>query len=233
MVPSSGHIPSGFFAKNKSADFLSAGKFLTNHSGISTFPAVGLKFAFELIHPLLLSRPIARLWCRLVMKNSAFIVLGLFCLAGVGIAGWYATLPPGESELLAANEPQATETVQQSEPAVVPDSNMASIGGVDRPKSDVRLDGTERRERPMPKKRMGHSPFLAPDTNEQVTMVSEALKTRDKPERFSSFAVPHNFDAAKFEEAPQVICRKLRGDCGAGESLCSCTARRRRTSHSC
>lgn len=79
------------------------------------------------------------------------------------------------------------------------------VGGIPRPATDVKLptgeSNTEKRE--VPKVRQGFSPAIDPNANPQVAAIAEALKTREKPNQFSSFVPPEPFDVEAYKANPE------------------------------
>ena len=143
-------------------------------------------------------------------------IVGLAIVGLIGVFLWQTLAPrdagaPGDGKAaVAENGEQEAAAGGAKEAAKLPDG-FALVGGVPRPESDVRKDERDASTYQPPKKRQGFAPALDPDTNPQVKLVSEALKTRDKPERFSSFVTPHNFDAEKFKANPSEYAAEYAG----------------------
>lgn len=80
------------------------------------------------------------------------------------------------------------------------------VGGVYRPEVDVNFaeHTTANNATPKPLIDMGLSPPVKSDTNPAVASVYEALKSRENPERFSSFVQPKPFDAVAYRLDAQV-----------------------------
>lgn len=85
---------------------------------------------------------------------------------------------------------------------------MAMVGGIIRPETDVVTKKGMKKKKNIPKKRHGYSPALEPSLNEQVAEVAKQLKTREKPERYSSFVIPRDFDQNAFEANPEKAAKE-------------------------
>ena len=81
--------------------------------------------------------------------------------------------------------------------------DWVSIGGVQRPKSDVAFNNTDSNTFVPPKPRQGFSPRLKPDENPQVAAIYKTLFQDKKPEEVSSFSAPKPFDAEAYKKDPQ------------------------------
>lgn len=78
----------------------------------------------------------------------------------------------------------------------------ANVGGVYRPESDLNYADKSRPDVSKPVIDTGLSPPVDPNSNPQTKAVFAALKSRENPERFSSFVQPQPFDAAAYEVDP-------------------------------
>ncbi len=106
-------------------------------------------------------------------------------------------------------EPEVAKVEPQiNKPALPP--GQAIVGGVQRPASDVLLnkDVAKPGAKEPPKKPHGFAPPVSPDTNEQTKLVAASLQAKDKPERYSSFVTPNDFDKAAFEADPKGYATK-------------------------
>lgn len=136
------------------------------------------------------------------MKSNSKALIGLaalaVCIGGIVI---YNTRPQEKPEVAQAES--NAEKPEEAPGKVKLAPGRAMIGGIERPASDVRFaKDREQVERKPPRKRQGYSPSVDPESNEQTQLVAEALKSREKPERFSSFVVKRGFDAEKFRAEP-------------------------------
>ncbi len=113
-----------------------------------------------------------------------------------------------------ADTPQAQPQINK--PALPP--GQAIVGGVQRPASDVLLnkDAAKPGAKEPPKKPHGFAPPVSPDTNEQTKLVAASLQAKDKPERYSSFVTPNDFDKAAFEADPKGYATKYANDVAPG-----------------
>ena len=78
-----------------------------------------------------------------------------------------------------------------------------NVGGVYRPESDINYADKSRPDVPKPVIDTGLSPAVDPNANSQTKAVFAALKSRENPERFSSFVQPQPFDSAAYEADPE------------------------------
>jgi hypothetical protein len=107
------------------------------------------------------------------------------------------------SKPVAQSQGKAPAPVVKVEPPPLP-PGQAIVGGVQRPASDVSTTGPVAGGlKEPPKKPHGFSPPIQPDSNEQTKLVAQSLKAKDKPERYSSFITPSDFDKAAFEADPK------------------------------
>lgn len=115
--------------------------------------------------------------------------------------------------ILRPREKTVRSTKPKSETALAADSltkpsipeGWVSVGGIYRPASDV-VAGQKQNEKESstaPKMIQGFSPDIAPDTNPHTQLVAASLKSRENPERFSSFIVPASFDLEAFKANPK------------------------------
>jgi hypothetical protein len=97
----------------------------------------------------------------------------------------------------------ALATDSLTKPAIP--EGWVSVGGIYRPASDVVAGQkqNEKEESASPKMIQGFSPDIAPDTNPHTQLVAASLKSRENPERFSSFIVPASFDLEAFKANPK------------------------------
>ena len=99
--------------------------------------------------------------------------------------------------------PSATRPLVQSKTTEtqIP-KDWVTMGGVARPATDVKKAGDSQMAMTVPLKPEGAPPVVAPDANEQVKQVHEALLSKENPERLSSFVVKPSFDEAEFKANP-------------------------------
>lgn len=135
------------------------------------------------------------------MTKAPYLWLLGLGLASVAAFGWWLTQSREEPVVLQQSTPSIPTKADEVDSVL---SDRVLVGGIERPKSDVSiLENKPPREPTAPKKkRQGHSPFLATDTNPQVALVAEALKSREHSERFSSYVIPSSFDKSLFDRDP-------------------------------
>lgn len=98
------------------------------------------------------------------------------------------------------NNANATEVASS-----VDEPGQLVVGGISRPATDVKLPTTESnsQKREVPEVRQGFSPAVTPNANSQVEGLAQALRTREKPNQFSSFAPPEPFDVESYKANPE------------------------------
>ena len=137
------------------------------------------------------------------MNSKSWLVFGVAAILSIGVIA--AVMWNNSSKGPLAEIKNKSGDSKSADKDAVDDnaSDWIEIGGIKRPKSDVRLDTTNTVNAPsVVKAPQGFSPALAPDTNPQVAGVYASLKTRDKPSHFSSFAPAEPFDAESFKKSP-------------------------------
>lgn len=143
------------------------------------------------------SAPARRLGRGYIPAIVAFTLLAAFLLVIV--------LRPNQRASRTANRDRnSASNTQGTATPVVPDG-WVSVGGVYRPASDVVAKQPLSAKDPStaPKMIQGFSPAIDPNANEQTKLVAASLKTKENPERFSSFIVPKSFDADAFKADPK------------------------------
>ena len=141
------------------------------------------------------------------MKNSTWVWLAVVVLFAASGLGWWLSNPNVDNQLASVPPvPQSDVNEPKDDHAV----DRVIVGGIKRPSSDVVINREpKRREQVGTKKKIqGHSPFLTADTNAQVALVATALKTREHPERFSSFVIPSSFNKSDFDKEPEVYAKE-------------------------
>lgn len=112
--------------------------------------------------------------------------------------------PREKSSRTSKRKQNSTLDKQVASAPVIPEG-WVSVGGVYRPASDVVAKQPLSSKDPStaPKMIQGFSPAIDPNANEQTQLVAASLKTKENPERFSSFIVPKSFDADAFKADPK------------------------------
>ncbi len=103
---------------------------------------------------------------------------------------------------VAESTPESSDTPQKT--ATETPKDWVTIGGVQRPKSDVTFNKPDSNTFLPPKPRQGFSPRLKPDENPQVASVYKTLSEDKQPEKVSSFSAPKPFDAEAYQKDPSV-----------------------------
>jgi hypothetical protein len=112
---------------------------------------------------------------------------------------------PSEKSARAPKPKSDTSNDSQSQLKPSIPEGWVSVGGVYRPSSDVATNQKQAEGESTIAYKMiqGYSPDIDPNTNAQTQVVAASLKTRENPERFSSFIVPKSFDADAFKADPK------------------------------
>jgi hypothetical protein len=151
----------------------------------------------------------------------AVIVFGIALTAGlfsmVGDSGADKSIDP-----LVQSDSKAPEPTSKIAPPMLP-PGQAIVGGVQRPASDVRLGGVSNTNSPKERRKKPHgfSPPVKPETNEQTKLVAQSLAAKDKPQRYSSFVTPYDFDKAAFEADPKSYAAIYASDVAPGRVFAS------------
>ncbi len=149
-------------------------------------------------------------------KRVALAVCALLAVAG-GVLwvlfsrdGDQGQRPAQQQRAGANNAPEQTAGGGATATDLPPHDGWVKVGGVWRPPTDVQ-SALPQEDQPAPSadKRKslfrdpGRSPRVALDANPQVASVVEALRSREHPERLTSFQRPLPFDLAAFQADPE------------------------------
>lgn len=155
---------------------------------------------------------------RMTNRNFVTLIVAIFCifLALMFLTGNRTQRNRYSTKAVPVSANQSDRTLENrnkhimvaSQPDEPPGPEMVKIGGHWRPKTDVdhllnpqTTEFTdENRELRL---NIGATPFLAPDENEHVSSVAEAIRTKRNPERLTIFQRGQPFDLATFQEAPE------------------------------
>lgn len=137
---------------------------------------------------------------RLSRKLVVLGAIAFVMLCGVAVVLWLRPADPGPAvprqRGIAAHEPPAAGA-----------ADWIEIGGVRRPVKDLRAAGQLQPPAagspPVGENRVGVSQPVPADANPMVASLVEAQRTRQHPERISSFIHPKPFDADAYRQDPQ------------------------------
>ena len=134
-------------------------------------------------------------------RVALFVIGGLVLVAGLAFWQFSRKTEPVISVKQQSNAASHVELPATATNPSIP-KDWVTLGGVARPATDVKKSGDSQMAMTVPLKPEGAPPVVAPDANEQVKQVHEALLSKKNPERLSSFVFKPSFDEAAFKANP-------------------------------
>jgi hypothetical protein len=151
----------------------------------------------------------------------AVIVFGVALTAGLFSMVGNSVVDKSIDPIAQSDSSVAEQKVKIAPPTLPP--GQVIVGGIQRPASDVTLGRVPNADTPKEhrKKPHGFAPPVKPETNEQTKLVAESLAAKDKPQRYSSFVTPNDFDKAAFEADPKRYAAIYASDVAPGRVFAS------------